>query len=362
MDIIVHRDNLDRALGVVERTTAKNAALPILSNILICAEDGRMLLSATNLEVGVTAAIRAKVQYEGRIAVPGRILSDLVRASRADVVSLTTNQNTLSVRAGDYQTTILCFDAAEYPIIPKLEGGTAISLPIQTLQGLLSTAADAISTSDARPELAGAFFRMNNTSITLAATDSFRLAEKTEAHQGGTDVSMIIPRVAVGELLRILSGLAGEVTVRTANNQLAVNHEEFEFVSRLIDGKYPDYQKVIPDRYLARVLVRKDELTNAIKVAALFSSSVADVKIECTDAHMKISARNASRGEGEATLAANLKGDPFDISLNHHYLADGLKVIPTERVILEFTGKGSPFVMRPDNQEPVVYLVMPLRG
>ncbi|HTP57184.1 MAG TPA: DNA polymerase III subunit beta [Candidatus Paceibacterota bacterium] len=362
MDIIVHRDNLDRALAMVERTTAKNAALPILSNILLRAEEGRLLLSATNLEVGVTASIGAKVQHEGRIAVPGRILSDLVRASRADVVSLTTNQNTLSVRVGDYQTTILCFDAAEYPIIPKLEGGITTHIPIGTLQNLLSTAIDAISTSDARPELAGAFFRMSDTSITLAATDSFRLAEKTEPHQGGENISMIIPRVAVGELLRILSGLSGEVILRTVNNQLAVSHEEFEFVSRLVDGKYPDYQKVIPDRCISKVLVRKDDIANAIKVAALFSSSVADVKIECGEALMKISARNASRGEGEATLAANLKGDPFDISLNHHYLSDGLKVILTERVILEFTGKGSPFVMKPDNQDPVVYLVMPLRG
>ena len=141
-----------------------------------------------------------------------------------------------------------------------------------------------------------------------------------------------------------------------------MTHNEFELVSRLIDGKYPDYQKVIPDRSLSKALIDKEEFTNAIKVAALFSSSVSDVKIECTEETLTVSARNASRGEGQASMKANLKGDAFEISLNHHYIMDGLKILPTKNVIVEYTGKGSPFVLRPDDSNPLVYLVMPLRG
>ncbi|HUO75907.1 MAG TPA: DNA polymerase III subunit beta [Candidatus Paceibacterota bacterium] len=362
MNIIVHRDNLDRALGIVERVTAKNAALPILSNILLRAENGHLFLSATNLEIGVTAVIGAKTEKEGRIAVPGRILSDLVRASKTDTVSLMTNQNTLDVKAGEYKTSILCFDAGEYPIIPKLDGGTVVNIPIHSFQSLLAVVADSISNSDARPELAGALFRTEKNSITLAATDSFRLVEKNSPHTEDSKVSVIIPRSAVMELLRITTGLSGDVVLRIASNQIAVSHPEFELVSRLIDGKYPDYQKVIPDRSLSRVLVDKEELMSAIRIAALFSSSVSDVKIECNDAALLVSARNASRGEGQASTKANLKGDTFEISLNHHYVMDGLKIIPTKNVVIEYTGKGSPFVLRPDDGDTLVYLVMPLRG
>lgn len=362
MEVVVHRDNLDRALGIVERVTAKNAALPILSNVLLRAEGGHLLLSATNLEIGMTATIGAKVEKDGRIAVPGKILSDLVRASRADVVSLSTNQNTLDVRAGDYKTSILCFDASEYPIIPRLEGGTVLQIPIGDFHSLVAAAADSIASSDARPELAGALLRSNDSTLLLAATDSFRLVEKSTAHHGEAQVSVIIPRSAVSELLRILGGLSGEVTIRVASNQVAITHPEFELVSRLIDGKYPDYQKVIPDRSLSKALIDKEEFTNAIKVAALFSSSVSDVKIECAENTLTVSARNSSRGEGQASMKANLKGDAFDISLNHHYVMDGLKILPTKSVIIEYTGKGSPFVLRPDDGSSLVYLVMPLRG
>ncbi len=362
MEITVHRDNLDRALGMVERATAKNAALPILANILFTVDGAGLSLSATNLEVGITARAPAKVQKEGKIAVPGRILAELVRASKADVVNLSTQQNTLHVKAGDYQTSILCFDAAEYPIIPKLEGGAVISVDAEILHSLLEASLDSIANSDARPELAGAFLTANGSTLTIAATDSFRLIEKSTPNAGDASLSMILPRGAVLELAHVTSGLQGTVTVRVSSNQLSASHGDFELVSRLVDGKYPDYQKVIPDRNIGRALLDKDSFVNAIKVAALFSSSVSDVKLECAGSRMMVSARNASRGEGQAALDANIKGDAFDISLNHHYLLDGLKIIPTEQVIVEYTGKGSPFVLRPDDKSPLVYLIMPLRG
>lgn len=362
MRIVVHHSNLQRAVGIVERVTAKNAALPILSNVLLTAEKGRLRLSATNLEVGVTAEIGAKVDADGRTAVPGRLLSDLARVSGADTVTLTLKGNTLTIETGGYKTTILCFDAAEYPIIPKVEGGTTHTLSAANLRKLLGGVADSIAASESRPELAGAYLRFSTDRTTAAATDSFRLVECSTLDQHTTENAIIVPRGAAQEMLRVLGGVEGDVALRVAENQVALAGEGFELVSRLVDGRYPDYRKVIPERHLSKALVRREDLEGAVRVAALFSSSISDVKLVCDEKSLTISAKNASKGEGEATIEANLKGEPFEISLNYHYLLDGMKAVPEEKIILQFTGKGSPFAIRPSSEDPTVYIIMPLRG
>lgn len=363
MKLTVHKDRLQRALGFVERVTSRNATLPILSNILLGTENGRLRVSATNLEVGVSSVIGAKVDTDGRVAVPARTLSDFIKGIPEENVVLELKQNTLTVRAGKYRTTILCFDASEYPIIPKIEGGVTYPVQASDLAQLIATVSDSIAASDSRPELAGAYLRFDTDAIVMAATDIFRLAERRIAGTFSQTGSVIIPRGTVTELGRILGDITGEIAVRVADNQVAFTHEEFDVVSRLIDGRYPDYRKIIPERSLARVLVRRDEIENAAKVAALFSSSISDIKLECEGQELRISGKNSSKGEATAGVEANLKGEQFEVSMNYHYFLEGLKVIPTEKVVMEFTGKGSPFVLRPSTDDTgIVYLIMPLRN
>lgn len=363
MKITVHKSRLQRVLGFVERITSRNATLPILSNILIATEHGRLRVSATNLEIGVSSLIGAKVESEGQVAVPARTLSDFIRGVSEENVGLELKQNTLTVKAGKYRTTILCFDATEYPIIPKIEGGSLFEVSVQDLQGLLSTISDSIAASDSRPELAGAYLDIQNDTVTMAATDIFRLAERRVRGSFSHTGAAIIPRGTITELGRILGDVQGTTQIRIADNQISFSHEEFDVVSRLIDGKYPEYRKIIPERSLAKVLVRRNELESAAKVAALFSSSISDIKIECDEKELRISGKNSSKGEAVASVEANLKGDPFEVSMNFHYFLDGLKVIPSDNVILEYTGKGSPFVLRPNTEDTgIVYLIMPLRN
>lgn len=363
MKLVVHKNNLQRALGFVERVTAKNTALPILSNVLLKTENGRLRLTATNLEVGVSSMIGAKIEADGQAAVPGRILADVIRAVPQETITLSISQETLHIDAGSYKTSILCFSATEYPIIPKVDNGSTQTLPVSVFRSMLSTVSDSVAASESRPELAGALLRFEAKRTTLAATDSFRLAERTTAVPNKNELTAIIPRGTINELLRVLSDVSGDIMIRVADNQIAFSHEDVEIVSRLIDGKYPDYRKVIPEKFLSKTLVRKDEIENAAKIAALFSSSISDIKLECGEKGATITAKNSSKGEAAAHIEANTKGDDFEIAINYHYFLDGLKVIPTEKVVLEFTGKGSPFVLRPsDEAQEVVYLIMPLRN
>lgn len=363
MKVTVHKERLGRALGFVERITSRNATLPILGNILLQTEHGRLRASATNLEIGVSSLIGANVEGEGCVAVPSRTLFDFIKNAPGETVLIELKQNTLTVQAGSYRTTILCFDASEYPIIPKIEAHTTFTIDAKEFQCLLGAVSDSVALSDSRPELAGALLRFDHDATTMAATDIFRLAEQRIPGNNTATTAVIIPRNTINELSRIVGGVSGPLTIKISDNQLSCSHEEFDVISRLIDGKYPEYQKVIPERAIAKVLVRKSDIENATKVAALFSSSISDIKLECGAQKLQISGKNSTKGEATAEVEATLKGDPFEVSMNYHYFLDGLKIIPTEKVVLEFTGKGSPFMMRPDSAgRDLVYLIMPLRG
>jgi DNA polymerase-3 subunit beta len=363
MEVTVKRSHLTRAAVFTEQVTAKNAALPILSNILFSAGGGKLRLSATNLELGVSVELSAKTSGEGRVAVPGKTFADLVRAAQTEVVTFSVQKNNLTAQAGAYHTQLLCFDPAEYPIIPTITGGVVFSIDAALLGRILASIADSIASSESRPELAGAYLRVHEGTITVAATDSFRLAEAVAPITESVSTAVIIPRATVSQLLRVLPDMDGEVRVRVADNQAVFSCDGVEVISRLIDGKYPDYRKVIPEQSASRVLVARAELENAIRGAALFSSSIFDVKLACTESDLSVSAKNASKGEGSAAISATLKGEPFDIAMNHHYLADGLKTVSSDRVVLEYTGKGSPFVVRaPEKDSGSVYIIMPLRA
>jgi len=363
MKITINQKNLKKALNLVEKVVSKNTSLPILNNILLKTENGRLKVSATNLEIGVNYIIGAKIEEVGQIAIPARIISDFIGNIIDDKVSLTTKNNILSINSERYKTQILGFDAKDFPIIPKIKSKPLAIIPVKLLRNSLMTVLDSVAVSETRPELAGVFMDFNNDRIVFAATDSFRLTEKSVDFKNVQKQSFIIPRNTVVELIRIASELEGDLVFNTSDNQVSFSNDDFEMVSRVVDGNYPDYKKVIPERCISRVLIKKDELDKTIRVAGLFSTNISDIKINCSEGKMAVLAKNADKGEIETLIDASLKNQPFEVSLNFRYLLDGLKILDTEKVVMEFTGQGSPLVIRPnDDKKDVVYLIMPLRS
>ena len=363
MKITVNQKNLKKALILVEKVVSKNTPLPILNNILLKTENGRLKVSATNLEIGVNYIIGAKIEEVGQIAVPARIISDFIGNIIDDKVSLTTKNNILSINSERYKTQILGFDAKDFPIIPKIKSKPLALIPTKLLRNSLITVLDSVAVSETRPELSGVFVDFNNDKIVFAATDSFRLTEKNVDFKNVQKQSFIIPRNTVVELIRIAGELEGDLAFNTSDNQISFSNDDFEIVSRVIDGNYPDYKKIIPEKFISKVLVRKDELDKTIRLAGLFSTNISDIKINCSEGKMAVLAKNADKGEIETLIDASLKNQPFEVSLNFHYLLDGLKILDTEKVVMEFTGQGSPLVIRPnDDKKDVVYLIMPLRS
>lgn len=362
MRITTSQKNLSKALMIVERIISKNPLLPILNNILLKAENGRLKISATNLEIGISYLLGAKIDESGEIAIPARIFSDFVKNLEGDKLNLITKNNILTINTEKYKTQILGFDPKEFPIIPKIKNDALFPIASKILKSALSAVLDSMAISETRPELSGSYLQFNSSKFILAATDSFRLVERVFELKQKNNLSFILPRGTVIELIRVLSELNEDIQVRYGDNQISFSTEDLELVSRLIDGNYPDYRKVIPEKYISKVLIKKDELEKNVRLAGLFSSSIADINLNCDDKITTITAKNANKGEIQIVVESLLRNEPFSISLNHYYLLDGLKIIPTEHVVIEYTGQGSPLVIRPENDhKDLTYLIMPLK-
>lgn len=362
MNITVGQNNIRRALGITERIVSKNTSLPILQNVILRTEQGRLRVAATNLEIAVTVTIGAKIEEVGELAVPGKILSELLNALSGDTITLVSKQETLSITTDAQDTKILGSNTKEYPIIPKVNNGNTVTVSASALKKSLSIAMESAATTDSRPELAGVFMRWEKGKIICAATDGFRLVEQVISATVKDPASIIIPRNTASEIVRIISDSEETITIKVNENQISVLGDNYEIISRLVDGKYPEYHRLIPEKGQARVLLSCQELEKNIKLAGLFSSSISDITISCEQETLTVVSQNSDRGEAHARVSAVLKGEPFSLSVNYRYLLDGLKAANTDKVILEFTNTTGPLVVRPAGDEKsIVYLLMPLR-
>ncbi|MBI2676707.1 MAG: DNA polymerase III subunit beta [Candidatus Yanofskybacteria bacterium] len=363
MIIAVNQKNLKRSLTLVERIVSRNLALPVLQNIVLKTENGRLKISSTNLEIGINSWIGAKIEEDGEIAVPAKIFSDFIDNIHDEKITINSKEHIISINSDNYKTKIIGFPTKDFPIIPRVKENGFIKVPSQEFLEILLTVIDSVSLSESRPELSGILINFSADKIEGAATDSFRLAEKVlNIKNNKAEQSIILPRVTAQELIRILPGLEN-ITISISDNQIFFVSEDLEIVSRLIDGSYPDYKKVIPERRISRVLVKKEEIEKSVRLAGIFSSHISDIKIKGESEGLRIAAKNTDKGEASSWInSAIVKDEPFEVMVNYRYLMDGLKVIPTDNVVLEFTGEGNPLIIRPEERKDVTYLIMPLRN
>lgn len=362
MKIIINQKNFKRSLNTVEKVVSRNPSLPILNNVLMKTENGRLKLSATNLEIGINCFMGAKIEEPGEIAIPAKILSDFINNLEDDKLTLVTKNNILNISSDKYKTQILGFDTKEFPIIPKIKEDLIAVIPVVLLKNALISTFDSVSLSEARPELAGVYTAFNEKNIVFASTDSFRLTEKIINLKPKTTTDFILPRNTAAELIRVIGDTTEDVSIYIKDNQISFIGSDFELISRLVDGNYPDYKRVIPEKFVSKVLVGKEDFEKNTRLAGLFSSNISDIKLSCIEDKIVLNSKNSDKGEIQVSVESMLKNEPFDISLNYQYLLDGIKKMSTDKVLIEFTGVGSPLVLRPaDDKKDLTYLIMPFR-
>lgn len=364
MKLSCTQENLHRGLEIVSRASGRNTALPILSNVLLRAEPTGLRLTATNLEIGLTCLVRGKVEREGAYTVQGRLLNELVGLLSGDRIDLSLEDGSLSVVNKETKTSLKGLAADEFPLIPPIVRKNPISLPVAHLKQAISQTIFASAYDASRPEINGVLIKTEGKSLTLAATDSYRLAERRLALSVAAEpVSAIVPVRALQELVRILDGEAETASLFISENQLLVSVGDIELVSRLIEGQYPNYEQIIPKDSKTQATLSVSELTRVVKAASLFcKSGINDVALAFSDkGQLTVSAANAQVGENTTTISCEIKGPSNSAVFNYRYLLDGLASLDTPTAQIELTDPESPGLIRPTNDQPHLYLIMPIR-
>lgn len=373
MKVTVLQENLARGLSIVSRSVPPRSTLPVLSNVLIATDEGRLRLSTTNLEQGMTCWIGAKIEEEGSTTVPARTFADLVATLPDSQVnlSLDAQTQTLTVRSGTSHNDIKGIDAQEFPPLPTPDFENAIHINVADFKEMIQQVAFAASTDESRPVLMGVLMQVDGTTLTLAAADGFRLSVRKATLSNPTPqpINAIIPARTLNELARVAGeseqGIA--MTLPKGRGQVIFRVKDVEVVSQLIDGTFPDYQQIIPRAYKSRTLIATAALLKACRQAEIFAregSNVVRLNIRSNEAmqpgEVEISAHSEETGSNETLVEATVDGTPLLIAFNVKFLREVLEVIRTPNVAIETSAANAPGVLRPAGDENFLHVIMPM--
>lgn len=377
MKLIILQDKLKQGLNIVGRVSSKNLSLPILKNILLRAHKNFLELVTTNLEIGIRYWILTKIEKEGEITIPANILTNFINCLPQKPITITAHDNVLSLECEHYTTQIKGQNPEDFPIIPEAPEGESISLSSALLCRGLSHIVDIPFPSTARPEISGIYFVFRNNGLKMVATDSFRLGEKTIYLEKPValenEYSVILPQKTVKEIMSIFGEKEGEMKIFFGSNQILfeypmdeTKHPQIHLSSRLIEGGYPNYQEIIPQKYKTQLTLDKNEFLNQIKAASLFSGKTNEIKFKFNPKKeiVEVLSQNPEFGEYRSFLAAKIKGKEGEISFNYKFLADGLSSIKSSEILfeLDLEKEEAPGVLKPVGDTSYIYVVMPIRA
>jgi DNA polymerase-3 subunit beta len=373
MKLTCLQENLNRGLSIVGRAVATRTTLPITNNVLLATDDGRLKLVATNLEMAISCWIGAKIEEEGSITVPARLLTEFVSSLPSDTISvnLSPQTKTLGLKCARFEARISGIDAKEFPPIPSVDDGITTKVEVEVLRQAINQVVFAAATEESRPVLTGVCTQFEDSALTLAAADGFRLAvfkmpvkdkvkEKTE---------VIIPARTLAELNRLI-GDQDEAVILTLNpnkSQVLFRLKSTELVSQLVQGTFPNYSQLIPKSYNTRVIISVAEFLRATKTASIFArdgSGIVRLVVtpgsEKNPGKLAISARSEEIGDDVGEIDATVEGAEAKIAFNGKYLTDVLSVLHESQVALEITNPSSPGLIKPVGTDNYTHVVMPM--
>ncbi len=364
MKFTILQQDLLPSLQAVARSVGTRSTLPVLDNILLSADKGKLKIAATNLEIGVIKYINVDTEVPGEITVPAKTLVELISGLKQDKVLLETTGEVLSIESGKLKASINGISAAEFPAIP-LSSESGVIFPkeafLTSSQILFASAVD-----EGRPVLTGILTEAVGGKLDFVATDGFRLAHRQfNLPTDKAQFKSLIPKRTFEEVLRIISEEAiEEINISTSANQ---NHVLFNLgstivSSRLIEGQFPNWGKIIPQKIVARALVEKEELLKAIKLAAIFAKNEANIVVLTTKKGiLKLQSQAKEVGSQENEIEGEMEGEQLTIAFNTKFLLDAISNSPSTQVMIEFSGSLSAALIKPIGVEGLEYIVMPVR-
>jgi len=360
------QENLNKGLSVVGRAVATRTTLPITNNVLLATEKSRLKLAATNLEMAVSCWIGAKVEEEGAITVPARLLTEFISSLPSEKVdiSLSPQTKTLGLKCARFEARISGIDAKDFPPIPKVAEGITTKVEVEALRQGITQVVFAAATEESRPVLTGVDAKFEGDLLTLAAADGFRLAvyKLPLAAKVGKETEVIIPARTLAELNRLMAEEeAVELTVNPSKGQALFRLKNVELVSQLVQGTFPNYAQLIPQSYTTRAVVSVSDFLRATKTASIFARDGSGiVRLMIAQGKLVISATSEEIGDDVGEIDAQVEGEEAKIAFNGKYLTDVLGVLGEAQVALETTSPSSPGIVRPVGVDNYIHVVMPM--
>jgi len=373
MKVQVLQENLVKALNIVCRLISSKSQLPVLNNILLVTEENRLKIASTNLEMGLISWIGGKIEKEGSITIPSKVFQEYVSSLPADKINLEIKENIVNLTCQSFKATFNGIAASEFPTLPKKEESFfEFSGPV--LKEVISQVAFASAADEGRPILTGVFIQVKDNLLSFAATDGYRLSlkkielEEKENKKISKVRKLIIPARSLNELEKMIVDQEKqeknlvEIGLTKDENQVIFSLPDIELSTRLLEGEFPDYEKIIPGSFSSRIFLDKEEFGRAVRIASIFARDSANiVKFKFADDRLIISANSPQVGENISEIGVKIEGEGGEIAFNYRFLLDFLNSINAEEIIFEMNGPLNPGVFKVKDDQSLLHIIMPVR-
>lgn len=369
MKLQILQENIEKAVSIASRFSSSKAQLPILGNILLSARKNKLFVSSTNLEISSSIQIGAKIEKEGEISIPSKLIFDVVSNLPKETIEMSSENEHLKISATGFSSDILGMDSTDFPKIPYyIDEKEAIEIKRDLFTESIGKILFAASVDETRPVLTGVLFIMGNNKLTLVATDGFRLSKKTIplGNYKEKSTSIVIPKGVLGEVGRGIFDVENvSLELNEKEKQVLFGLGDTVITSRLLEGEYPDFERIIPKETSVNIFIDKEELFRAVKLASVFARDSSNViKIKVLKESVKVSAESGQAGSQETKVDAKIEKEgkeDFEISFNYRYIEDFISSVSGDEVKMGFNDSASAGVFRDTTDSNYLHLIMPVK-
>ncbi len=371
MNIEILQKKIKEGLAVVGRGISRSSSLPTLKNVHISTDGNYLCLTTTDLEIAVRWWALVDVKTKGEFLTNYEVINSFTNHLPADKVQLSVSGSKLSIKCKDYNTETNGFDCSEYPVIPEVEEKGKIVLSSKILHESLIRVVDIPSDSRIKPEISGVLFSYQDKELSFVATDTYRLAEKkVDIKQSIDNFSFIIPQRTVREVVNIFKDIDSDVEIIFNDNQVVFRvlipestDPYIELTSKVIEGNYPDYKRIIPRETDSKIIVDREDFLNKVKAGSVFSSKVREVSFKVSPKNKMISIESSNNdiGNYSSTITGEGEGKDTDVSFNYRFIIDGLSNITSSEVSFEINDDNKPGMIKPVGKSDYIYVIMPIK-
>ncbi len=367
MQFTVLQENFQKGLALVSRAVNNRSPLPVLSNLLIRTDKGRVKITSSDLQITISSWVGAKVDQPGEITVPAKILIDFVNQLSDEKIELTLDGSNLRVTTDKAKANLTTIPASEFPNLELPEDGDKLIIKSSELVKAISQVQFASAADESRPVLTGVFLKAEGKTLVIACTDGYRMAEYKLALESevSSEVRCVIPAKAFTDIVKSFAPKSEslEIIINTDKNAVVVRAEDSEAQLRMIEGQYPDYEAVLPKEFTSEIHVSKTELLNAIKLASIFSRDIGNsVKISANEDVIEAKSQPSETGSNQSKINGELDGDNIEITFNAKYLLDFLSNIDEAEIIFKASDPLKPGLFNIKDQDNYFFLAMPMKA